>query len=502
MCERMRRESGSVHSLLVSLGCFWLGVLNYESLQTVPSGSIEHPKCLCYLCSMLDHRFFQTDLPELEKALQRRNADLSVLARIGELDKRRRELLQETEKLKAQRNAVSQEIAQLKAKAKSDPAAAALAEEKVVAMRGVGNQIKELDDQHRDVEAQFQDLALRIPNIPAEVVPFGKGSEDNQEVHRWGSPRQLGFEAKDHVALGEGLGILDFERAGKLSGARFTVYKGAGAVLERALIQFMLDLHTRQHGYEEVIPPFMVNRDAMTGTGNLPKFEDDLFKTGISVEEKEHSRELFLIPTAEVPLTNLYREEILPPGTLPIRLTAYSPCFRSEAGSYGRDTRGLIRQHQFQKVELVKFCEPEKSYEEHEMMRKNAEKVLELLELPYRTMLLCSGDMGFSSAKTYDLEVWLPAQNTYREISSCSNCEDFQARRASIRFRSEAQGKPKFVHTLNGSGLAVGRTFIAILENNQDENGNVRIPRVLNRYIEGAPGFTQVGEDFWIRKKS
>lgn len=444
---------------------------------------------------MLDSRYFTENVADLEKALKRRHADPELVSKIGQLSRKRKDLIQETESLKAQRNAVSQEIAQLKAKAKSDPAAAASADEKVKAMREVGDRIKALDEQLRGVEEQFQDLAMRIPNIPHSSVPDGAGAEDNVEARRWGAPRKMDFQPKDHVALGEGLGILDFERAGKLSGARFALYTGAGAMLERALIQFMLDLHTRQHGYQEVIPPFMVNRASMTGTGQLPKFEEDLFKTSVA------DRELFLIPTAEVPLTNIYRDEIIEPGKLPLYLAAYSPCFRSEAGSYGKDTRGLIRQHQFQKVEMVKFAEPEKSYDELEGMVKNAEKVLQLLELPYRVMGLCAGDMGFSSAKTYDLEVWLPAQNTYREISSCSNCEDFQARRAQIRYRSEAQGKPKFVHTLNGSGLAVGRTFIAILENFQDAEGNVAIPRVLNKYLEGAPGFVNEGGTLWIKRK-
>lgn len=444
---------------------------------------------------MLDSRYFQENLPELEKALQRRNASAELGSQLSGFSRRRKELIQETESLKAQRNSVTQEIAQLKAKAKADPAAAKAADEKVVAMRAVGDKIKALDEELKRAEEQLQDLAMRIPNIPHSSVPTGKGAEDNQEVRRWGTPRTLDFEPKDHVAIGEGLGILDFERAGKLSGARFALYFGAGAQLERALIQFMLDLHTREHGYREVIPPFMVNRATMTGMGQLPKFEEDLFKTSTS------DRELFLIPTSEVPVTAIYRDEILDPGVLPSYFTAYSPCFRSEAGSYGKDTRGLIRQHQFQKVELVKLVEGEKSYDELESMVKNAERVLELLELPYRTLLLCSGDMGFNAAKTYDLEVWLPAQKTYREISSCSNCEDFQARRAGIRYRSEAQGKPKLAHTLNGSGLAVGRTFVAILENFQDAAGNVRIPKALHRYLDGAPGFMREGGELWIKKQ-
>jgi seryl-tRNA synthetase len=444
---------------------------------------------------MLDARYFAENVAELEKALKRRNADTSLVEQVTTLSKRRRELIQETEGLKAQRNAASQEIAQLKAKSKTDPAAAALADEKVKAMRAVGDRIKALDDELRAIEEKFQSLALGIPNIPDVSVPDGESAEQNVEVRRWGTPRKFDFQPKDHVDLGEGLGILDFERAGKISGARFSLSLGAAASLERALIQFMLDLHTRQHGYREAIPPFLVSRAAMTGTGQLPKFEEDAFKTGMA------DRELFLIPTSEVPLTNIYRDEILSPGMLPAYFTAYSPCFRSEAGSYGKDTRGLIRQHQFQKVELVKVVEPSTSFDELEKMVANAEKVLQLLELPYRTMLLCAGDMGFASTKTYDLEVWLPAQNSYREISSCSNCGDFQARRAGIRFRADAQGKPQLAHTLNGSGLAVGRTFVAILENFQEADGSVRIPKVLNRYLEGAPGFDQdASGQLWMRK--
>ncbi len=445
---------------------------------------------------MLDARFFQEDSAELEKALQRRNADPALIQRLNELAKSRKHLIQRTETLKAQRNKASQEIAQLKAKAKSNPSVATEAERRISEMKEVGDQIKALDTELAQVEDQLSYESYRIPNIPHSSVPDGISSAANVEVRKWGSSPTFEFEPKDHIALGERLGVLDFERASKLSGARFALYFGAGAALERALIQFMLDLHTREHGYQEVIPPFLVNRDTMTGTGQLPKFEQDLFKTG--VEE----RELFLVPTAEVPLTNIFSNEILEPGRLPVYFTAYSPCFRSEAGSYGKDTRGLIRQHQFQKVELVKFVEPEKSYDELEAMVKNAERVLQLLELPYRVMLLCSGDMGFGAAKTYDLEVWLPAQRAYREISSCSNCEDFQARRAKIRFRQEAQGKPRFAHTLNGSGLAAGRTFIAILENFQDKEGNIQIPKVLHRYLEGAPGFSRRGAELWILAKS
>lgn len=444
---------------------------------------------------MLDPRYFNENLAELEKGLHRRNASADLLSTLSSLSKKRRELILETETLKAKKNAASQEIAQLKAKAKSDPAIAKEADEKVTAMRAVGDQIKALDDSLKETEEKLSDLALRIPNIPHSSVPAGKGADDNHEARRWGTPAKFSFEPKDHVSIGEGLKVLDFERAGKIAGARFSLYLGPAATLERALIQLMLDLHTREHGYREVIPPFMANRPSMTGTGQLPKFEEDLFKTAVA------DRELFLIPTSEVSLTNIYRDEIIEPGQLPIYLTAYSPCFRSEAGSYGKDTRGLIRLHQFQKVEMVKFAEPEKSYDELEKMVANAEKVLQLLELPYRVMLLCSGDMGFSAAKTYDLEVWLPSQNAYREISSCSNCEDFQARRASIRYRAEAQGKPRLAHTLNGSGLAVGRTFVAILENYQDANGNVRIPRALHKYLDGAPGFVREGSDLWMKKQ-
>ena len=443
---------------------------------------------------MLDPRYFQENVSELESALKRRHVDPELVTKLSELSRKRKELLQESESLKAKRNAVSQEIALLKSKSKADETVVVATDEKVKAMRVVGDRIKVLDDSLKVVEEQHTALALQIPNIAHSSVVDGTGAEDNQEVRKWGSPRHFSFTPKDHVALGENLGILDFERAGKLSGARFALYLGAGAALERALIQFMLDLHTRQHGYREVIPPFMVNRVALTGTGNLPKFEQDLFKTHVA------DRELFLIPTAEVPLTNIYRDEVLEKNVLPIKMAAYSPCFRSEAGSYGKDTRGLTRQHQFQKVEMVKLVEPEHSYEELEKLIQNAERVLQELELPYRVMALCAGDMSFSSAKTYDLEVWLPGQNTYREISSCSNCEDFQARRAGIRYRPEPQAKPRFVHTLNGSGLAVGRTWIAILENYQDSEGNIRIPKPLHRYLEDAPGFQKDGDQLWIRK--
>jgi seryl-tRNA synthetase len=443
---------------------------------------------------MLDSRYFQEKLPELEAGLKRRNADPGMMASVSQLAATRRELIRETEALKAERNKASQEIAVLKSKSKTDPAAAAEAERRVVATRELGDRIKALDERLKGLEDEFNHAALRIPNLPHESVPTGASADENQEVRRWGQPRKFSFQPKDHGALGEALGILDFEAAGRISGARFAVYKGPGATLERALIQYMLDLHIREHGYQEVIPPFLVTRESLVGTGQLPKFEEDLFKTGTA------DRELFLIPTSEVPLTNLVRGEILEAVRLPLNVTAYSPCFRSEAGSYGKDTRGLIRQHQFQKVELVKICEPESSFDELEKMTGHAERILQLLDLPYRTALLCSGDMGFSATKTYDIEVWLPAQETYREISSCSNCGDFQARRAQIRYRKTPEAKPALVHTLNGSGLAVGRTFVAILENHQAEDGSVRIPAPLHRYLEGAPGFVREGQDLWLKK--
>lgn len=441
---------------------------------------------------MLDPRLFLDQIDTLEKGLAKKNFPSEEISKIVAASKRRKELIQETEALKAKRNAGSQQVGQLKARAKSDPAAAAEADKLMAEMRAIGDRAKGLDEELKVVQEGLDDMSLRLPNLPHESVPVGGGAEGNQEVRRWGEPKKLPFSAKDHVALGEGLGIIDFERAAKISGARFAIYRGAGARLERALIEFMLDLHTREHGYEEIIPPFLVSRKALVGTGQLPKFEDDLFKTSVG------ERELFLIPTSEVPLTNIAADEIMEPGKLPLYFTAYSPCFRSEAGSYGKDVRGLVRQHQFQKVEMVKIVEETTSFDELEKMTKNAERVLELLGLPYRTMLLCGGDMGFGATKTYDLEVWLPAQDTYREISSCSNCGDFQARRAQIRYRTEAGGKTKLAHTLNGSGLAVGRTFVALLENGQNEKGEVRIPEALHRYVEGSKGFERRGTDLWM----
>lgn len=417
---------------------------------------------------MLDVKFVREN-PELVQAgLQKRGMEMG-LDRFLALEKERRRHLAEVEQLKSRRNKVSETIAQKK---KAGEEAQDLIEE----MRAVSQQIKEMDEQLKNMEEDIQDALLNIPNIPHETVPEGLSDQDNEEVRRWGEPRQFAFTPKAHWEIAEKLGILDFERAGKVTGARFTFYRGLGAKLERALINFMLDLHTGEHGYEELFPPFLVNSASMTGTGQLPKFAEDMFKV--------EKHDLYLIPTAEVPVTNIYANEILDGSQLPIYHCAYSACFRAEAGAHGRDTRGLIRQHQFNKVELVKFAHPDHSYEELEKLTGDAEKVLQLLGLPYRVVNLCAGDLGFSSAKTYDLEVWLPAFNNYREISSCSNFEDYQARRANIRFR-EGKNKPRFVHTLNGSGIAVGRTVAAILENYQESDGSVRIPEVLRPYMGG-----------------
>ena len=441
---------------------------------------------------MIDPRLLEDHLEEVQKKLQTRNIDPAILARSFELRKEQTKWIQETEKLKAERNQVSKLIGQLKAKAKSDPAAKKEASEKMAATRELGDQIKQAEEKLDKNRSQLGEIFMSLPNLPDESVPVGKDESANQEVRSWGEKPQFDFEPKDHVALGENLGILDFERASKLAGARFSLYRRAGASLKRALVQFMVDLHTREHGYEEVIPPFLVNREALTGTGQLPKFEEDLFKTTAG------DRELFLIPTAEVPVTNICSDEVLSMDELPKKMASYTPCFRSEAGSHGKDTRGLIRQHQFQKVELVKICLPENSFEELESLTANAEKVLQLLGLSYRTIVLCTGDASFASAKTYDIEVWLPGQDTYREISSCSNCTDFQARRAKIRFKRTQDSKPELAHTLNGSGLAVGRTFVAVLENYQNAAGEVRIPEVLERYLVGAPGFEKRGDALWM----
>ncbi|MFX3634529.1 MAG: serine--tRNA ligase [Candidatus Pristimantibacillus sp.] len=419
---------------------------------------------------MLDIKYLRNEYEQVEQALQKRGASLDLIASFPDIDAKRRDLVIESDDLKNRRNTVSQEVAKLK---KSGGDADAL----IVEMREVGDRIKELDDEIRIVEAEIEDIMLAIPNLPHSSVPVGASEDDNVEVRRVGEQTTFDFEPKAHWDLAQELGILDFERASKVTGSRFTFYRGYGARLERALISFMMDLHSDQHGYEEVLPPYIVNRDSLIGTGQLPKFEEDLFKIADS--------DFFLIPTAEVPVTNLHREEILSSDELPKHFVAYSSCFRSEAGSAGRDTRGLIRQHQFNKVELIKLTKPEDSYDELEKMTANAEKVLQLLGLPYRVLALCTGDMGFTAAKTYDLEVWLPSAGTYREISSCSNVEDFQARRAAIRFRREAKSKPEFVHTLNGSGLAIGRTFAAIVENYQQADGTITVPEVLRPYMGG-----------------
>lgn len=419
---------------------------------------------------MLDVRRLRENFEEIKEILAHRDEELGDLDKFEELDRKRRVLIRETEQLKNVRNEVSKKIAELKREKKN-------ADELILEMRTVGDKIKAFDDELREVEQELQQILLQIPNIPHESVPIGKDENDNVEVRKWGDLPQFSFEPKPHWEIADRLNILDFERAAKVTGSRFVFYKGLGARLERALINFMLDLHVDEHGYKEVLPPYLVNRTSMIGTGQLPKFEEDAFL----VEEEDY----FLIPTAEVPVTNLHRDEILDASDLPIAYAAYSACFRSEAGAAGRDTRGLIRQHQFNKVELVRFVKPEDSYEELEKLTSHAEKVLQLLKLPYRVMNMCTGDLGFAAAKKYDLEVWLPSYNTYREISSCSNFEDFQARRAGIRFRRDKNSRPEYVHTLNGSGLAIGRTVAAILENYQQEDGTVIIPEVLRPYMGG-----------------
>jgi seryl-tRNA synthetase len=431
---------------------------------------------------MHDLNFVRTNLELVEKKLRDRNADpAALLGDFRALDQRRRERITEAEQLKAQRNKLSEEVARLK---KSGQDATAVMEE----TRALKTRTEELEAAATDAEEQMRATLTSIPNLCRDEVPIGRDESANLEVKKWGTIPTYDFEPKPHWELGEQLGILDLNRAAKISGARFAVYWGDGAKLERALISFMLDQHTREHGYTEVLPPFMVNSKSLFGTGQLPKFADDLFHcyddegyTPGQYRDNDH----WLIPTAEVPVTNLYRDEVLDEAKLPIALTAYTPCFRSEAGSYGKDVRGIIRQHQFQKVELVKFTRPEESDAEHEKLTRNAETILERLELPYRRMLLCTGDTGFSSAKTFDLEVWLPGQNLYREISSCSNFEAFQARRANIRYKPKGQNKTAFVHTLNGSGLAVGRTWLAILENYQQADGTVRVPTALVPYMGG-----------------
>ena len=411
---------------------------------------------------------FVRENPELVMdAMRKRNANVN-LDEFLELEKKRRELTLQVEALKSQRNAASQEIGKMKKAGEN-------ADAQMAEVRALGDKIAEDDKELNDIEARLKEILMTIPNMPAADTPVGSSDADNPVVRTWREPAKFAFEPQAHWDIGEKLNILDVERAGKVSGARFTFYRGLGSRLERSVINFFLDIHTGENGYTEFFPPFIVNKDSMQGTGQLPKFAEDMFKL--------EGLDYYLIPTAEVPITNLHRDEILSGDDLPLYYTAYSACFRAEAGSAGRDTRGLIRQHQFNKVELVKFTKPEDSWDELEKLTANAEKVLQLLELPYRVVRLCTGDIGFSSAATYDLEVWLPAANCYREISSCSNFLDFQARRANIRFRRDTKSKPEFVHTLNGSGVAVGRTVAAILENYQQADGSVIVPKVLRPYM-------------------
>jgi seryl-tRNA synthetase len=416
---------------------------------------------------MLDVKFVRENIELVRRMLKNRQSDLD-LQPLLELDEERRRILVDVEEKKHRRNVASEEISKLK-KEKKD--ALSLVEE----MRELGQEIKVLDERLDEVEQKFRDFLLIIPNVPDSSVPVGRDEKDNKEILIWGEKPVFDFEPKPHWEIGEGLGILDFERGAKITGARFSLYWGAASALERALISFMLDVHTKRHAYTEVLPPFIVNSASMRGTGQLPKFKEDLFKLD--------GWDYWLVPTAEVPVTNIHRDEILDESDLPRCYTAYTPCFRSEAGSHGKDTRGLIRQHQFNKVELVKFTKPEDSYSELEALLKNAETILQELGIHYHVIVLCTGDMGFSASKTYDIEVWLPGQETYREISSCSNFEDFQARRANIRFRRKGRSRTDLVHTLNGSGLAVGRTLVAILENYQQADGTVVIPEVLRPYM-------------------
>src|SRR5580692_181465 len=438
---------------------------------------------------MLDLGFVRGNLEKVEEKLRARGADpAALLGDFRALDLRRREAITQAEQLKARRNELSQRVGALK---KSGQDATAVMDE----TRALKEKLDELDKSAAELDEEMRLSLARIPNLTRDEVPTGLSEADNVTVKSWGEKPNFDFTPKPHWELGESLGILDLERAAKLSGARFAVYMGAGARLERALIGFMLDMHTEKHGYTEVLPPFMVNSKSLYGTGQLPKFAEDLFRCSDADAEAAARGEYkdsdhWLIPTAEVPVTNLYRDEILDEARLPISLTAYTPCFRAEAGAAGKDTRGIIRQHQFQKVELVKFTRPEESDAEHEKLTRNAEEILELLDLPYRRVLLCAGDTGFSSAKTYDLEVWLPGQNLYREISSCSNFDAFQARRANIRFKPGGKGKNEFVHTLNGSGLAVGRTWLAVLENYQQADGSVAIPDALLPYMGGLERIT------------
>lgn len=422
---------------------------------------------------MLDWKWVRENKDRVQEALKKRNMDTGFVEELFRIDEIRRSLQKEVDELKNQKNQLSRSVGMWKKEGKD---IGPLLQE----IEGISGKIEALDEKLKEVEKSWEEKLLFLPNLPHHTVPVGQGEEDNPEVRRWGEPRRFDFPPRPHFELGEELGILDFERGAKIASSRFTVLKKAGALLERALVNFMLDLHTREHGYIEVFPPFLVNTKTMTGTGQLPKFYDDLYHC---------QDDLHLIPTAEVPVTNLHAGEILAEEDLPLYYVAYSACFRREAGSYGKDVRGLIRQHQFNKVELVKFAHPDNSYEELEGLLRDAEKVLQLLELPYRVVILCTGDLGFSAAKTYDIEVWIPSQERYREISSCSNFEDFQARRANIRFRT-AEGKLAYVHTLNGSGLAVGRTLVAILENYQQKDGTVLIPEALRPYMHGLEYIT------------
>lgn len=423
---------------------------------------------------MLDLKFMRENREKVEEMLKNRGSDLT-LDEFVKLDKERREILSEVEALKNKRNNESAEIAKLK-KEKKD------ASELIKAMGEVSAKIKELDEKLAELDEKIRYIQMTIPNKLSDTTPIGKSEDDNVEIRRWGTPRKFDFEPKSHWEIGEKLGILDFERGAKLSGSRFVLYRGGAARVERALINFMLDLHTEKHGYTEHITPFMVNREICEGTGQLPKFEEDMYRT---------DDDMFLISTSEITMTNIHRQEILDEKDLPKYYTAYSPCFRREAGSYGKDVKGIIRVHQFNKVEMVKLATPETSYDELEKMVDNAEEVLRILNLPYRVISLCSGDIGFGSAKTYDVEVWLPSQNKYREISSCSNCEDFQARRMGLKYRPNGSNKSEFVHTLNGSGLAVGRTLVAIMENYQQEDGSFLIPDALVPYMNGVKVVTK-----------
>lgn len=423
---------------------------------------------------MLDIKYLRQNIELVQNKMDQRGQKIDF-GRFLELEAKRRDILQAVEALRNERNSVSKQVGELKKK-KEDATAL------IARMGEVSAKIKEHDENLKTTEEDLNSFIMIVPNVQHESVPLGNGSEDNEVVRIWGEKPVFNFEPKQHFDLGENLNILDFARGAKISGARFTLYRGAAAQLERALTNFMLDLHTVEHGYTEVFTPFMVNAESMTGTGQLPKFKEDLFK----IEGMEY----YLIPTAEVPVTNIYRDEILDEDMLPVYFVAYSACFRAEAGSYGKDTRGLIRQHQFNKVEMVKFSRPETSYDELEKLTANAEEILKRLNIPFRTVCLCTADLGFSSAKTYDVEAWLPGQNTYREISSCSNFEDFQARRAAIRFRRKESGKVEFVHTLNGSGLAVGRTVVAVMENYQQADGSIVIPEVLRPYMRGLERIT------------